>query len=432
MGNNPRMKLQIFLVLALCVTFAVSVNLRKSEESLQNKKSGLIVIPLKRIETTVTDRQQLFDFITKSQRYVTDELADLDSDDEYTSTAVSSASLPHIGLHNFKNTQYTGEIAVGSAENRFSVIFDTGSANMWINSAECPDRGCKLHHQYDPAKSSSFKRVGFNLEVQFGTGQLAGEIASDNVWFGGVNIANQDFSMIKKEVGEVFVQAKFDGIVGLAFPQMAAYDMNPVFDNVMKQSLLQNNVFSFYYDRNEGQATSQLILGGVDESLVQGEVKYYPVIDQYYWTIEADKIMIGGKDLGLCKPKCRLIADTGTSLMTGPTGDLTSLLDQINPDDTCSNMNQLPDISFDIGSDRYTLNPGDYVMAVNKDGVESPYAKAGSKMSSCAAAFMPLDIPEPQGPAWILGDIFLSKYYTVFDRDNNRVGFGLSRPRAAL
>lgn len=182
---------------------------------------------------------------------------------------------------------------------------------------------------------------------------------------------------------------------------MAAYDQTPLFDNIIKQGRLNSNIFTFYMQKDEGVSNSKLTLGGVDHSLYKGNLNYHRVIDEYYWMIKADNILVGGEDVGLCKGRegCRVIADSGTSLLTGPTDDLFTLLSKLQVDENCRGVESLPDITFVIDGVNYDMQPDDYVMTVTEDGVEKTFGQIGEDNTrpgmNCAAAVMPLDIPDP-------------------------------------
>jgi cathepsin D len=109
------------------------------------------------------------------------------------------------------------------------------------------------------------------------------------------------------------------------------------------------------------------------------------------------------------------VIDSGTSIIVGSEKLIKELTDGIEVKRTCKGIESLPDITFTIDNQDYTLTYNDYVLKVTEMGI-----------TECMLAIMGSAFP-PSFNYFILGDTFMRKYYTFFDKENNRVGFTESK-----
>ena len=86
-----------------------------------------------------------------------------------------------------------------------------------------------------------------NLHEQFGTGPLSRPMGVNDLHVGPFTVFNQSFGLIQKAEGSVFENTPLEGILGLAFPAMAARGSSPFFDTIIKQKALKSNKFAFYF-----------------------------------------------------------------------------------------------------------------------------------------------------------------------------------------
>ncbi|KAK9915053.1 hypothetical protein WJX75_004180 [Coccomyxa subellipsoidea] len=431
-----------------------------------------------------------------------------------------------IPLLDFLDAQYYGEIGLGTPEQKFTVVFDTGSSNLWVPSSQCSyfDLACLLHNKFYGAKSKSYQVNGTDFAIQYGSGSLSGFFSTDVLSLGSLHVENQTFAEATKEPGLAFVAAKFDGILGLAFPEISIGGVTPPFQNMVQQGLVPEPVFSFWLNRNDPSGPGgELVLGGVDPSHYTGEHLWVNVTRRAYWQFDLEGISLPGTN-SPCAGGCQAIADSGTSLIVGPTDEIAEINAAIGakgvlpaecrelvrqyvpeimkavislpeeqvcgaiglcsasslhggaakaaasrrllvqdeslgaPDpvcqfcemavsyvkialanhetqeqiigqldglcDTlaifsssqalvdCDAIPTMPPVTFKIAGRDFTLAAEDYVLQVSAGGA-----------TQCVSGFMGLDLPPPAGPLWILGDVFMGAYHTVFDVGNERIGF---------
>nr|XP_020641745.1 cathepsin D-like [Pogona vitticeps] len=326
-------------------------------------------------------------------------------------------------LCDYMHAQYYGKVSVGTPPQKFTVVFDTGSADFWVPSAYCYSDACESHKKFKSFLSQSYAHGGKQFSLHYGTGSLRGIAAKDTVQISNITIEGQDFGESIFEPGRTFAEAHFDGVLGLAYPSLSVTNTLPVFDNIINQGLVENPMFSFFLNRgNDFENGGELILGGIDHSLYKGSIHWVNVTKQHYWQIHMDNVKIQGQIVA-CDSGCEAIVDSGTSLIVGPNLEIKSLQENIGATPIssgeffvdCKRLSSLPSITLTIGGKEFTLSAEQYIIK-----------ETSGKDDLCISGFQSLknlDFGSGNTSLWILGDVFMSAFYSVFDRGHNRVGF---------
>ncbi|KAI7905562.1 endopeptidase [Cokeromyces recurvatus] len=402
--------MKVFALSAIVATLLATVS-----------EAAISRIPIKKIQESPSEKFQRY---ANTGEYLTQKYfgSQRQQNNVLPFQAKPDGSVEHgVPISNYMNAQYYGDIQIGTPPQTFSVVFDTGSSNLWVPSTHCKSIACFMHRRYDSSQSSTFAENGTEFSIQYGTGSLEGFISQDTLRVGGIKIEDQGFAESVKEPGFTFALARFDGIFGLGYDTISVQHTVPPFYHMVNRDLVDEQLFSFWLnDVNKGgeEEGGELVFGGVNPDHYKGNITWAPIRRKGYWEIELENIKFGDEYIDLDPVGAAI--DTGSSLLIAPT----TIADLINHELgakknwagqyilDCSNVPSLPEFCFVFAGKDFCLQGKDYVLQVQ---------------NQCISGFMGMDIPEPAGPLWIVGDVFLRKFYSIYDLGNNRVGLAESK-----
>jgi hypothetical protein len=304
----------------------------------------------------------------------------------------------HVHLKDYMNTQYMAEVSLGTPPQKFPLIPDTGSSNVWVYSSKCNSIPCLYHKLFDGSKSSTYKADGEKFELHYGSGGVSGYQSYDTVRFGNTESTNFHFGEIMNVDGVAFLASDMCGILGLAYNSISMYGM-PTYDDADNQT---DKSFTFYLGTNPEE--SYITFPGTDAEK-NAEWEFHPVIEERYYSIQFDKF--GSVDMTGTKA----VIDSGTSLIVGSQDQVDKILNGATVAQDCSDLDQLKDLDLVFNGKTYTLEPKDYVISITQ----------GSE-TQCVMGIMGAQFPAGFD-YMIVGDVFMRKFDTHFDKVNNQVGF---------
>ena len=244
-----------------------------------------------------------------------------------------------------------------------------------------------------------------------------------------IAIENQVFNGITDMAGESFMTVfrGFEGIMGMAFPEMAVEGGSCLFSNIVDQ--LDHASFGYYVSGHRGLPGYVTFGSDVgDPRLHHSDFQEFPVVSPFWWTLKLRQFRVGDEVL---VQDGNLVIDTGTTFFACPSDLKDTILDTRGPD------NEYLPWSFDI----YCDPPQDFY----KDGAitklqRKNYCAPDNKKGYVTYTWMPEEYliegrSQPQAMqavdidnrAMFWGAHSLRKFYALFHPQKATVEFATAK-----
>ncbi|KAL1979955.1 hypothetical protein VTN96DRAFT_4863 [Rasamsonia emersonii] len=307
---------------------------------------------------------------------------------------------------------YFSVVNFGSKNKEMWMLLDTGGTNTWVFGSDCTAQACEVHNTFGSGDSTSLKTTGTSFNVGYGTGTVEGVLANDTVSFAGFNL--QLTFGLANNASDDFLNYPMDGILGLGRSDSSAIGTPTVMDVIADNKFLKSNVVGISLQRNsDGTKDGEITFGGVDTSKFRGDIVYTSTIpNNDRWEIPVQDAGVDGKACNFTGKSA--IIDTGTSYILLPPADASAIHALIPGSSPAGENFNVPckstaEVQFTFSGITYSISPKDYVGSPDSSG------------TTCVSNIVGVQTFGPND--WLLGDVFLKNVYTVFDYDNNRIGF---------
>lgn len=357
-------------------------------------------------------------------------------------------------LINDGDVQYSGEIVLGGQT--IKAVLDSGSFELVAFSQNCTRCGNRSA-LYSAADSARAEFGDLVADQTYGSGSTTSVESWDVVKVVNFEVERQMFWQVTSADMPILEDASFQAILGVG-PPGSAYKMAADEAEQAKQAAVRgmqrgeskedwDGIVAHYDEVRDAIRRTPMLLEQADVHIMStclrkerlspgvfvwndndprrlpaGVAKEVRVSGDIYWSAQLRDVRLGGEPIGCQEQACEGVVDTGTSLLAAPfttVRRITELLKSRGADG-CSNLGQLPNLSFKLGDQEFSLPAESYMGELLGEYLEEvkqlmPHVRWPWQHEPedpvCEAMIMST---EEQDETWILGMPFFRQYYTTF------------------